>query len=286
MIIYIASPEMNLAEAYHARFNEKLNVLISLASESNEFYDYLVRKRHVIGSLIGDSGAFSVFRGNSDLTLSEVIAFLNAHGPKLDRYFNFDWNFEEDSFCDNLDSFIKMRAAGLDPVPVIHNFYNQEIEYYIEHYDFSWIALGSEQSKRYDDVEYAVSKIKRLRPDAKIHLFGRCEYEWFLNLPIDACDITSAQRLAGFGYINYWNEASSKRNKTERVYIGGRTKDFKGSEYHFLNYPYRSNLEKYLLETFALTFEDLVDYGALLNLQLINVRYYADLEKRINAHWD
>jgi hypothetical protein len=177
-----------------------------------------------------------------------------------------------------------MRDKGLKPVAVIHNFYNHEIAYYLENFECPWLALGSDQSHSFADVEYAVNKIKKLSPDTKIHLFGKCNYEWFLKLPIDACDITSAQIVAKYGYILYWNEANEKVNKTDKIYIGGRMKEFKENEYHFTTYPFKSELEKYLHDTFGLAFGDLLGYATALNFYLINIRYYTDLQKRINEH--
>jgi hypothetical protein len=289
MIIYQASPPISLVEAYYNTFEKKLDVLLSLGLIS-DLEDFAITKRHMIGSLICDSGAYSVAKskgkskGKSDITIRKVIAFYKAWGFKFDMYFNFDDDFGEDSFEHNLENYLKMVKAGLKPVPVIHNFYNEEIELYLDNYDCPCLALGSDQSRSFDDIEYAVNKIKRLSPDTKIHLLGRCVYEWLCKLPIDACDITSAMIMAGMGQINYWNEEKAGFNKTEKIYVGGRMKELKENEYHYVTHPLRVRLDEYLKETFGFVYADLVGYNAAQNLQLINVRYYTDLQKRINEY--
>lgn len=284
LIIYIASPVMALVEAYYNNFQEKLDILLAVDKVGNQLEDFVIIKRHMSGSIICDSGAFGVYKKTSNLTLSKVISFFKSWYFKFDLYFNFDNDFSADSFDNNYESYQKMLKAGLNPVPVIHNFYNGEIAFYMKHHKCEWLALGSAQTKRFKDVEFAVKTIKKLSPDTKIHLFGRCDYEWLCKLPIDSCDIATPQIVAGLGYMLYWNEDKKGVDKTEKIYIGGRMKNLKPSEQHYKTHPKRDALDAYLKDEFKFEYRNLVGYNGAEKIQLINVRYYTELQKRINEH--
>ncbi len=59
-------------------------------------------------------------------------------------------------------------------------------------------------------------------------------------------------------------------------------KDVEEGKYEYVTYPWRNDLDAYLNDTFGLTFRDLCGYDAAFNMQLINTRFYAELERRIN----
>ena len=276
-----------MLKRYHELFpDEPLNVLISLAYNESERKGFIIDYRHMIGSLIADSGAWSVAQGKSKLTISEVISHLQLWGRYYDRYFNFDTNFSTSGFNHNIANQVMMEHAGLKPVPVIHNFFNHEIGGYVQSGKYDWLALGSSQSKKFKDIKYAVDKIKKGNPDIKIHWFGGSKFEWLCQLPIASCDTTSWAATGKYGSIMYWNPDNSKLNKAERIYVSGRVKEFKESEYHFVTYHWRTELEAYLAETFGLTFADLCGYRDKFYMQLVNTRFYAELERHINEERD
>jgi hypothetical protein len=64
--------------------------------------------------------------------------------------------------------------------------------------------------------------------------------------------------------------------------VGGYIKDEDENEYDYVTYSWRDNVDKYLKDNFDLTYQDLVGYNSAFNMQLINTRFYAELEKRIN----
>lgn len=131
MNLYHASIFLGVLKKYHDLFKEKSNVLVSLAGETKERRAFLIDCRHMINSLIADSGAYSVAHGNSDLNLEQVISHLCLWGHCYDLYFNFDTDFSEEGFENNIANQVKMERAGLKPVPVIHNFFDKEIDHYI-----------------------------------------------------------------------------------------------------------------------------------------------------------
>ena len=153
---------------------------------------------------------------------------------------------------------------------------------YVQSGKYDWLALGSSQAKKFKDLKYAVDKIKKGNPDIKIHWFGGSKFNWLCELPIASCDTTSWAAMGKFGHIMYWNPENSKLNKAERIYVSGRVRELSESEYHFVTYPRRAELEAYLTENFGLTFADLCGYRDKFYMQLVNTRFYAELERRIN----
>ena len=284
MRIFQASLFLRVLKPYYELFpNELLNVLLSLAYNQAERRQFLVDYRHMMDEVIGDSGAWSVAQGTSTITLDRVIAILKFIGHLFTRYFNFDTDFSNKGFENNDSNLKTMESHGLKPIPVIHNFFDNEIEYYVKSGEYDWLALGSSQSTNFDDVRYAVDRIKTWgNPDIKIHWFGGSKYDWLVKLPIAACDTTSWVKGGQFGRIYYWNGHEEKLNKTHSIYVGGRIKILKEGEYHFVTYPWRRELEDYLHDNFHFTYSDLLGYDDKINMQLVNTRFYAELERRIN----
>jgi len=284
MIIYQASLSLAVLKRYYELFHEPLNVLLSVALIGNETYGFLRECRHMVGKIVADSGAWSVAKGTSSLTLEQVIAYLRQWGKEFDHYFNFDTDFSDQGFEHNIANQIRMEKAGLNPIPVVHNFFNGEIEYYIKSGKYSWLALGSSQSSNFDDFKYAIDQIKKGNPQIKIHWFGGSSYEWLIKTPVASCDTSSWAKVGKYGYIHYWNEQRSGLNKTDRIYVGGylRDQDKGNKEYDYVDYPYRKQLEEYLYEKFKLRYSDLWGYEAAFNMQLVNTRFYAELEARVN----
>ena len=282
MKLYHASLHLDVLKKYHELFRAKSNVLLSLADESKDWRAFLIDCRHMIESLVADSGAYSVANGTSNLTLDQVISHLKRWGHYYDLYFNFDTDFSEGGFDNNIAHQIKMERAGLKPVPVIHNFFDEEIDYYIQSGKYLWLALGSRQSSRFENIEHAVRRIKEGNPAIKIHWFGGSRYEWLVQLPIAACDTTSWAQAGAYGVIKYWNPQNPELDKTDYIYIGGRIRELDPSLHHFVTYPFRKDLEAYLQVNFGFSYQDLCGYDDKYNMQLVNMRYYADLEQRIN----
>lgn len=282
--IFQASLYLRVMRGYHTLFPEDpLDVLLSLAYNKAERKSLLIDDRHMMDHVIGDSGAWSFVQGNSDITLDEVIAVLNVTGHLFTRYFNFDTDFSDKGFEHNISNQLKMERAGLHPVPVVHNFFDREIDYYVKSGKYDWLALGSKQSSNFDNIRYAVDRIKIWGDEnIRIHWFGGAKYEWLIKLPIASCDTTSWAKAGQFGHIKYWNLHEEKLNKTHKIYIGGYIKDLKGYEYHFVTYPWRQELEEYLHDNFYLTYGDLLGYDSNFHMQLVNTRFFAEMGMRIN----
>jgi hypothetical protein len=284
MIIYQASLSLRILKMYWDIFHERLSVLLSYAYVGDDIYQILVTFRHMVFKLIFDSGAWSKDSGvASHLSLEGLIGYLLNTATRFDFYISFDTDFSDNGFDRNIVNQIKMENAGLNPVPVVHNLFDGEIDYYLSSGKYDYIALGSSQITNFDDLAYAVYRIKRGNPDIKIHWFGGSRFDWLCKLPIASCDTTSWAKTGEFGHINYWNAHVSGLNKTHKIYTAGTLKDnFESGEYHYVTYPWRDEVDQYLKDTFGLTYGDLCGYDAVINMMLVNVRFYAEQEKRIN----
>ena len=236
----------------------------------------------MVNKIVADSGAWSAAKGTSDLTIEQVIAYLKEHGDKFDHYFNFDTDFSDHGFENNIANQIKMEREGLNPIPVVHNFDDEEIDYYVRSGKYSWLALGSSQTTNFEYLKYAVDRIKTWgNPNIKIHWFGGSRFDWLVQTPIASCDTSSWAKTGGYGIINYWNPHNPGLNKADQIYVGGQMRETTPAIYHITEYPWRRELEDYL-KTFGLKKEDLWGYEDKFNMQLVNCRFYAELERRIN----
>lgn len=263
-------------------FKEMIHLLLSFAYAGPDFWEIFAKCRHMAASIILDSGAWSVAKGTVFLSLEAYIAYVDSNGKLFDRCFNFDTDFSDNGFDNNIIHQIKMERAGLKPVPVVHNVFDQEIDYYVQSGKYDWIALGSSQTTNFDDLAYAVYRIKKGNPAIKIHWFGGSKYEWLCKLPIASCDTTGWASTGKFGFIKYWNPHEPRLDKGHTIYTSGVIKDVEEGKYEFVTYPWKRELEAYLQETFGLTFHDLCAYDSAYNMQVVNTRFFAEQEKRIN----
>jgi hypothetical protein len=284
MRLYNASMSLKVVKEYWRIFKEPINVLLSYALIGSETQGFLVAFRNMIKSIIADSGAWSDAHNKIKVRIESLISYLQLWGHMFDIYFNLDTDFSDRGFENNIANQIIMEKAGLRPVPVVHNFFDEEIEHYVQSGKYDWLALGSSQSTNIDDLRYAVDRIRRWgNPNIKIHWFGGSKFEWLCKLPIAACDTSSWAKAGSFGHINYWNPHVKSFNKTHRIYIGGLTKKMGKGEYHFVDYRWRRELEEYLSNTFGYTYGDLCGYDDKFYMQVINTRFYVELERRVNA---
>ena len=284
MILYQASLSLRVLKRHWELFYECLSVLISYAYVSEETVELLITFRHMMFKIIFDSGAWSFVSGVANkLSLNGLIGYLQTNGFRFQIYFNFDTDFTDDGFDHNIANQIKMEDAGLNPVPVVHNLFDGEIDYYVNSGKYNYIALGSRQTTNFDDLHYAVYRIKNANPEIKIHWFGGSRFDWLCRLPIASCDTTSWAMMGKFGHINYWNPRLPGLNKAHIIYTGGTIKEEPMEDaHHYVTYRWSDDVDEYIFKNFRLTYEDLCGYDAAFNMQLVNVRFYAEQEKRIN----
>lgn len=282
MIIFQASMSARVLKRYWDLFNELLNILLSFAYAGPDFEEILIKCRHMAGRIVLDSGTWTASKGNSNITLAGLISYIQTADHLFDGYYNFDTDFSDRGFVNNIVNQIIMERAGLHPIPVVHNLFDSEIDYYIDSGKYNYLALGSRQITNFDDLAYAVYRIKKGNPSIKIHWFGGSRYAWLCNLPIASCDTSSWGTVGKFGFIRYWNPHAPEINKGHSIYTSGVVKDIEEGKYEYVTYPWRNDLDAHIQNTFGLTFRDLCGYDSAYNMQLVNTRFYAEQERRIN----
>jgi hypothetical protein len=250
-----------------------------MPSKHSEFF--LRTHRDKIGSIILDSGTWTLNHKKSDagirITLEGYKNYAKAFGHLFEFYFNFDSNFTDEGFGENIFNQIRLEEAGLHPVPVIHDIYEDEIPYYIEK-KYPLVALGSAQITDIYSLEMVVDRLQRA--GIQIHLFGNTSFDFLSTLPIFSCDSTSWMARSAHGFIRYWNPHNKGLNKTDEIYLEEYLNALDKKKITISGYPFRKDLEEFLGKELELTIEDL--YRDKFNQWLVNTHYFAELEKRLN----
>lgn len=280
MKLFHASLSTGVLKRIHELFGMKLNVLLSFAYIGRETKEYLTDLRSMMGELILDSGAWTASKGLCEIDVDQYISYLKLWGHHFDRYFNLDTDFRDCGFDNNIVKQIRMERAGLNPVPVVHNFFDDEIDYYLQRGRYDWLALGSSQATNFDAIQFAVERIKKGNPQMKIHWFGGSRYDWLIHLPIASCDTTSWAIAGKYGLLNYLNQ---EEGSDHVIYVGDYERAKGDPGFGYWTYPWREELDKFLSERFRLQVpDDLFGMESAFNRQVINAYHYAELERRIN----
>ena len=283
MRIYLADFSLDVLLKYHELYPERrLNVLRSFGTPSKDTEGFLRTHRDKIGSLILDSGTWTLNNrkttGGMKITLEGYKNYAQDFGNYFDFYFNFDSNFTDEGFGTNISNQVYLEDAGLRPVPVIHDIYGDEIPHYIER-KYPLVALGSAQITDIYSLQMVVDRLQRA--GIQIHLFGNTTFEFLSSLPIYSCDSTSWAKTAAFGEIKYWNPRKTGKNKTDEIhleeYLNALAK--KATEKTISRYPFRKELEEYLDKELGISGDDL--YKNKFYQWLVNTHYYVELEERI-----
>jgi len=265
--------------------NRQLNILSSLGVESNEHWDILNGAIPNLGSHIRDCGTFSLhFAENvSDEKVSpeayEVDLKYSSH--KYDFYFSFDRKFTIYGAEENRKCTKWLQSKGFNPVPVIHDYYRGELDYYIDSgYDF--VALGSIMEKgsstmlrKQKHIDYAVEKL--YQNNVKAHLFGGSSYRAIAHLPLYSCDSSSWAQNNKFGFILYWNPENDGEDKTDKLFFYDKYRDYYSDRPYFEEYDFRPQIEQYYGEL-GITYHDLTSTNKHYYRQLVNAIYYLTIE--------
>jgi len=254
--------------------------------------DRLLRTTHrsKCASLDCDSGTFYAYNSggypnlfktdsNRSIGFNKYRQYLRHFRKYYDRIYNFDCDFGDEGFDTNIFYQKRLEDEGLDPVPVVHSIYGDEIDYYIEQ-GYETVALGSPQITNFGTLSYVMSKFKGTK--IKVHLFGNTRFEYLMNFPIYSCDSSVWVQAARFGDIVWWNPFKPGFNKTERVYI---------EEYYqetpkrnsLSTYRHKTELLKYLDRELGVTMNDLLGPDGALFKQLVNLHHYLNLQDIING---
>ena len=225
MKLYQASLNLRVLKKHYELFPDKmLNVLRSFGVLKNENFGFMETHRSKIDSLVLDSGTWPLNNtesSSSSVSLEGYMSYLSNFHRYFDYYFNFDSDHSIDGFETNINNQIELEEAGLNPVPVIHDIYGEEVDCYIDN-GYTMVAIGSSQVNSPDDIESVVDKL--YAAGIKIHLFGRSSYRFLAPYPLYSCDSTTWALTGGYGYMHYWNPNKKSNDKTDKIYLEEKEK--------------------------------------------------------------
>lgn len=282
MRIYLSGLSKRLLLKYRELFpRTKLSILRSFGRPNRENYDFMKNLREHINSLILDSGVYTKNVSTSEsrkyITLINYIDYLKDFGKYFDFYFNFDDDFSSQSFDNNWSHQLKIEAAGLNPIPVLHDIDGQEADFYIEK-GYKIVAIGSEQSRNLGKLTPIVYKLHSA--GIKVHLFGVTKYNYLSSLPVYSCDSSTWTQAGDRGYILYWNSKKSGKDKTDKINLPDYHDDQRGNIY-FNDYEYVKDLKIYLKEYFDLKYEDLIGPKWQYNRRIVNTHFFIEIERLV-----
>ncbi len=299
MRIYLSSLTIPVLLHLHHLFpNRKINVLRSFAlmdPDEHLFYDGSITN---IESLMFDSGVYTKVNAKSGnyghVTLDNYIKYLQTHKHHYEFYSNYDEDFTARGFKTNLQNLEQMRSAGLDPFPVLHDYYMRELRHYLNN-DFEFIALGGlripgrkGQQRKESHISYAMSQIPTDK--VKTHLFGASSYKLLVKYPFFSCDSSSWAQNNKYGFVLYWNWAlQDKEDKTEKLFFIDKIRDyFRTDRNYWETYGGKSGVEKReaFINNLGFTYYDLMGPRSHHYRALLNAIYYLTLEDVITAKWN
>ena len=190
----------------------KLDILKSFATIDHEIQRFCSDHRNKIGHLIFDSGTYSLnnsSRTPSGVNLRAYKEYLLQFGGQFDWHFNFDSDFSGGDSPENYQNQLDLEAAGLKPIPVVHDIYGEEIEHYIDT-GHKMVALGSSQIT---SVKVLAGVMQQFASTGvKVHLLGNVSFDFISNFPIYSCD-TSAHALRGKLWVHLLLESQQSGSR-------------------------------------------------------------------------
>ena len=285
-MIYLVGVSSKALLAYHARYpSERPNLLLSYARRSKDCGKLIFKYRSLIGGLILDSGTYSL---NSNpgkfankITLPSYQAYLKQLGSHFDFYFNFDQDFSRKGFSVNLGNQLQLEGAGLKPVPVVHDCYSNEIQYYIGH-GYDLISIGSGELRDADVHELYRIVDKMNSKGIKVHFLGCTDYQKLAYVPIYSADSATWNQAASRGHLLYWNPLKPAIDKKDKIcFVYDLPKKYMIN--HIDSHPHRREVEAYLNQELGYSISELKGSAGSLKRLVANIHYYVQLEKRIAA---
>jgi hypothetical protein len=285
-MIYLVDIPTDLLLAYHQRFPaDKPNVLISYARLSKDSSRAIFDHRNLIGSLILDSGTYSLYNNREKysrkLTLAGYKGFLKHLGKHFDFCFNFDEDYSRNGFHVNFVNQNDLEKAGFEPVPVVHDCYGSEIQFYIDQ-GYRMIAIGSSELKNENYQELYRIVEKPYSQGVKVHFLGSTEFLKLAFVPVFSADSATWNHAGCRGHLIYWNPNISGPDKTEKIRFNyGLPKRLLKN--HIDTHPQREEIEEYLGRELGLTIDQLKGSKGVFYRRLANIHFYVQMEKRIKA---
>lgn len=131
-----------------------------------------------------DSGAYSAYTKGKSVNLLDYIAYIEANLTYLHQYISLDVIGDE---CLTRLIYQLMKSYGLDPVEVVH--YGGDGHVAMNQYSSRFLALGGTVPVR--DKKIVVrwcEEMKRICPEASLHLLGSSSKELLQSEVLASCD--------------------------------------------------------------------------------------------------
>ena len=279
----------NELEKYCQLFPEEpLNILISFAHGcGNMLTINCLKEQGKINLLMSDSGTYTVKKWGRHkyphVTKAGYQSYMTDYHTFFDIIINFDEDHSTNGFETNYPNQLDLEDAGIPVVPVVQNILGEEIETYLED-GSGLIAFGSSQIKKPKHLEIVFKKLTGYR--TKVHLLGKTEYKFLIRQPLFSADSSSAMAYARKGILLFWNNFREADNNGDRTDMINLEEHHNNDERRLegvpiSTYPYRNQLEQYILDDFGVTLGSLGTTERNLMKKVINMRYYKILEKKV-----
>lgn len=279
MKLYCAVVDAETVRLFHDITKIKFNVLISYYYIKGSAHKLTNLYRHMIDSLIMDSGAYSVATGKSKISLSEYKLYLKRYGHLFDCVFNLDDKFDNPEHNQRNQDYLQQGVARERwPVPVVHSEDDPEgeVQIYVDQ-GHDYIALGSLGKHRKFDAD-TVARIMEKFPDIRFHLFGNFDREILTKCRPYSADSATWGHKAGYGSLYYWDPDEKKEYS---IYMEHRDTKQQPGQILYSEFMLKDKLDKFLLSTFGF------DYARVLNnqtsMQIVNIYFFTQLESHINS---
>jgi hypothetical protein len=285
-MIYLVGVSSKALLAYHQRYpSERPNLLLSYARRSKDCGKLIFNYRSLIGGLISDSGTYTLSSNPGKfadlITLSGYQSYLHQLGRHFDFYFNFDQDFSRTGFDINLANQLQLERAGLKPVPVVHDCYSNEIQYYIDH-GYDLISIGSGELRDADVHELYRIVDKMNSQGIKVHFLGCTDYQKLAYVPIYSADSATWNQAASRGHLLYWNQLIPGIDKKDKIcFVYDLPKKYMLN--HIDHHPHQRQIESYLNRELGYSISELKGSTGSLKRSVANIHYYIQLENRIAA---
>ncbi len=284
MLIYQASLFRKILLQHHCLFpSQKINVLRSFGIANKEEIEFMITHRDKVGSLILDSGVWTLNNRKTDagikISVNTLKSYLHQNANYFDFYFNFDSDFTNKGFGTNLHNQRVLENAGLHPVPVIHNIYGDEIEYFLKK-NYPMLALGSNILLDLDEMYDVVMTL--YKEGVKVHLFGCTDYDFLSSVPCYSSDSSTWALAGAYGNIMYWNSNIIGNNKGEKINLGEFERSSNPKSQSLLHHKDSAEIIAHLQDTFDINYSDLLLDNGYYRRMLINSHFFVELEERVN----
>jgi hypothetical protein len=232
--------------------------------------------------LILDSGTWtlnnSATNNGINITREGYADYLRRFGQFFEFYFNYDSNHQPEGFSENIEHQTQLEKRGFNPVPVIHDIYGEEVDYYIK-MDYKTIAIGSYQNPTPSELKELVSKLNRY--GVSVHLFGCTRYKYLSVCPVFSSDSSSWTQSGSHGVMLFWNKDNHDEDKTDKILLKDYVNQNKKGGIPIEDYNFGDSFKQYLHDTFRFSLNDLYGLKMYHNRALVNIYYFAEMQARI-----